>query len=60
VFISSTGVIGEPPPAGAIPAALPGLVAGLAADGGNAAARAILTTDTFPKVAWRRAAIDGV
>jgi len=60
VFISSTGVIGEPPPVGAIPAALPGLVAGLAADGGNEAARAIMTTDTFAKVAWRRATIDGV
>jgi glutamate N-acetyltransferase / amino-acid N-acetyltransferase len=60
VFISSTGVIGEPPPAGAIPAVLPELAAGLAEDGGNAAARAIMTTDTFPKVSWRHAIIDGV
>src|SRR5215831_5152861 len=49
VFISSTGVIGEPPPADKIVDALPQIMRTLSADGWEAAARAILTTDTFPK-----------
>ena len=60
VFISSTGVIGEPPPAEKIIAALPQAVPSLAEDGWEAAARAILTTDTFPKGATAAATIDGV
>jgi glutamate N-acetyltransferase / amino-acid N-acetyltransferase len=60
VFISSTGVIGEPPPADKIVDALPQVVRALSADGWEAAARAILTTDTFPKGATATAAVDGV
>jgi glutamate N-acetyltransferase/amino-acid N-acetyltransferase len=60
VFISSTGVIGEPPPVDKIVGALPQIVPLLSADGWVAAARAILTTDTFPKGATVTAAIDGV
>src|SRR6266446_9883534 len=60
VFISSTGVIGEPPPADKIVTALPQIVRALSADSWEAAARAILTTDTFPKGATATAAIDGV
>ena len=60
VFVSSTGVIGEPPPGEKIVAALPGLAAQLSADGWGAAARAIMTTDTFPKLAEATAEIDGV
>ena len=60
VFISSTGVIGEPPPAEKIVAALPRVVPLLSADGWEAAARAILTTDTFPKGATTATTIDGV
>jgi len=60
VFISSTGVIGEPPPADKIVGALPQLVPVLSPDGWEVAARAILTTDTFPKGATATAAIDGV
>jgi glutamate N-acetyltransferase / amino-acid N-acetyltransferase len=60
VFVSSTGVIGDPPPAGKIVDALPQLVSLLSADGWEAAARAILTTDTFPKGATATATIDGV
>jgi glutamate N-acetyltransferase / amino-acid N-acetyltransferase len=60
VFISSTGVIGEPPPADKIVSALPRIVPLLSADGWESAARAILTTDTFPKGATATAAIDGV
>jgi glutamate N-acetyltransferase/amino-acid N-acetyltransferase len=60
VFISSTGVIGEPPPAAKIVGALPEIVRALSPDAWEAAARAILTTDTFPKGATATAAIDGV
>lgn len=49
VFTSSTGVIGEPLPHEKIVEALDGLSASLDAKGISAAARAIMTTDTFPK-----------
>lgn len=49
VFSSSTGVIGEPMPHDRIVAAIDTLKAGLNATGIEAAARAIMTTDTFPK-----------
>ena len=53
VFTASTGVIGEPLPAERITDALDGLAAGLAPGGWEDAARAIMTTDTFPKGAGR-------
>jgi glutamate N-acetyltransferase/amino-acid N-acetyltransferase len=57
VFIASTGVIGEPMDAGKF-AHLLGRLANEAAPGAwEAAARAIMTTDTFPKLATRRARI---
>src|SRR5437763_2887253 len=59
VFISSTGVIGEPPPADRISAALPNVVPLLSAEAWEGAARAIMTTDTFPKGATATARIDG-
>jgi glutamate N-acetyltransferase/amino-acid N-acetyltransferase len=59
VFISSTGVIGEPPPKEKLIAALPGLVAKLAPDAWTVAAKAILTTDTFAKGSTRTAEIAG-
>src|ERR1700676_289389 len=59
VFISSTGVIGEPPPAERITGALPKIVPLLAADSWESAARAIMTTDTFAKSATATATIDG-
>lgn len=52
VLVASTGVIGEDLPFERIDAVLPELVSGLAgadAAGWEAAARAICTTDTFPK-----------
>ncbi len=49
VLMASTGVIGEPLPTGRITAKLDELAAGLAPDRFEAAARAIMTTDTFPK-----------
>jgi glutamate N-acetyltransferase/amino-acid N-acetyltransferase len=60
VFISSTGVIGEPPPAEKIIAALPHVMPLLSAESWEPAARAIMTTDTFPKGATATATIDGV
>ena len=60
VYIASTGVIGEPPPADRISAALPSVVGLLDAAAWQPAARAIMTTDTFPKGATATAAIDGV
>jgi glutamate N-acetyltransferase / amino-acid N-acetyltransferase len=60
VFISSTGVIGEPPPAEKIIAALPQVMPFLSAESWELAARAIMTTDTFPKGATATATIDGV
>src|SRR6266571_2441552 len=59
IFISSTGVIGEPPPADRISTALPMIVPLLDAAAWEAAARAIMTTDTFPKGATATATIDG-
>ena len=57
VFVSSTGVIGEPLPEGRIAGKLPQLAGNLAADGWAAAAKAIMTTDTFPKGSARTARI---
>ena len=54
VFTSSTGVIGEPLPHERIVAAVDGLTGALEAGGIAAAARAIMTTDTFPKGAVAR------
>ena len=49
VFSSSTGVIGEPLPADRITAVIGKLAGDLDARGAADAARAIMTTDTFPK-----------
>jgi glutamate N-acetyltransferase/amino-acid N-acetyltransferase len=51
VYQASTGVIGEPLDAGLITTVLPSLARSAQDDGWAAAARAIMTTDTFPKVA---------
>ena len=59
VYLGSTGVIGEPLPHARLVAALPGLHASLSPDGWEAAARGIMTTDTFPKAATRTARIGG-
>jgi glutamate N-acetyltransferase/amino-acid N-acetyltransferase len=59
IFISSTGVIGEPPPPDRIVKSLPEAVEKLSAENWEPAARAIMTTDTFPKGATATATIDG-
>jgi len=50
----STGVIGEPLPVERIRAALPGALGALREDAWPRAARAIMTTDTVPKLVTRR------
>jgi glutamate N-acetyltransferase/amino-acid N-acetyltransferase len=57
VYVSSTGVIGELLPVEKIETGLPPLKGQLKADGWEPAARAIMTTDTFPKGASRKAKI---
>ena len=59
VFTSSTGVIGEPLPHERIVAKLGELNAALDPSGIEGAARAIMTTDTFPKGATETIEIDG-
>ena len=59
VYVASTGVIGEILDPGPITARLPGLVAAARADAWAEAARAIMTTDTFPKMASATARLDG-
>ncbi len=53
VLVASTGVIGARLPADRVCAAIPALVASARADGLPDFARAIMTTDTVPKVATR-------
>jgi glutamate N-acetyltransferase/amino-acid N-acetyltransferase len=60
VYVASTGVIGEPLDAGKITARLGELAACASPDACESAARAIMTTDTYPKVATREAEIGGV
>jgi glutamate N-acetyltransferase / amino-acid N-acetyltransferase len=55
VFQASTGVIGEPLNPAFIVNALPALAAGAAADHWTAAAKAIMTTDTFAKASVAKA-----
>jgi glutamate N-acetyltransferase / amino-acid N-acetyltransferase len=57
VFLASTGVIGEPLKAQAFDGVMEGLVARAQPGDFLAAARAIMTTDTFPKVATATAKI---
>jgi glutamate N-acetyltransferase / amino-acid N-acetyltransferase len=57
VFISSTGVIGEPLNAAKFAHLLDGLIKSAQADAWAPAAYAIMTTDTFPKLATRRVRI---
>lgn len=60
VFVASTGVIGEPLDAAKFEGVLDACAAKAVPDAWEAAARAIMTTDTFPKYATRTAAIEGV
>jgi glutamate N-acetyltransferase/amino-acid N-acetyltransferase len=59
VFQASTGVIGEPLNPAPITGALTKLADSASADAWSAAARAIMTTDTFPKVCTVKARLGG-
>lgn len=59
IFLASTGVIGEPLPVEKITAVMAALKADTQADRFADAARAIMTTDTFPKGSTRTAVING-
>jgi len=59
VFLASTGVIGEPLAAQAFDSVMSKLVAATQPDAYGDAARAIMTTDTFPKLATARTHIAG-
>lgn len=60
VFIASTGVIGQPFDAGVITKQLPNLAKSATGAGWADAAAAIMTTDTYAKMATRSAKIGGV
>jgi glutamate N-acetyltransferase/amino-acid N-acetyltransferase len=59
ILPSSTGVIGVQMPMERVKAAIPALVSGLAGGTLDDVARAIMTTDTFPKVAFREGSSGG-
>ena len=60
VYIASTGVIGEPLDPSGFVKLLAGMAKSAKPDGFEAAARAIMTTDTYPKLATRTVEIGGV
>jgi len=60
IFLASTGVIGEPLPAEKFAGVAEDLAGRLAPGPWMDAARAIMTTDTFPKVATATVEFDGV
>lgn len=59
VYVSSTGVIGEPLDASKFAHLLGGLARAATAGAWHEAARAIMTTDTFPKLATRTVTLGG-
>lgn len=59
VYVSSTGVIGEPLPVDKITAAVPELLKALKPNGWKDAEEAIMTTDAFPKIVGVKIEIGG-
>jgi glutamate N-acetyltransferase / amino-acid N-acetyltransferase len=59
IFMASTGVIGEPLDATRIARVIDALVAEARDDGLLSAAKAIMTTDTYPKIATARVELGG-
>ncbi|MEQ1752781.1 MAG: bifunctional glutamate N-acetyltransferase/amino-acid acetyltransferase ArgJ [Micropepsaceae bacterium] len=59
VYVASTGVIGEPLPVRRLTSVLPEIYENTGATAWEQAARAIMTTDTFHKMATASAQIDG-
>ncbi len=60
IFLASTGVIGEPLDAGKFDGVLDELTQKARPDGWLEAAKAIMTTDTFPKLATAKARLGGL
>ena len=60
VQVSSTGVIGQPLPMERLRRAIPALIEGLGTGTFDDVARAIMTTDTFPKMEARNGVAGGV
>ncbi|MBX9924763.1 MAG: bifunctional glutamate N-acetyltransferase/amino-acid acetyltransferase ArgJ [Hyphomicrobiaceae bacterium] len=60
IYVASTGVIGEPLDPTKFTGLLSGLAASAAPDRFEAAARAIMTTDTYPKLATRTVDVGGI
>jgi glutamate N-acetyltransferase/amino-acid N-acetyltransferase len=60
IYLASTGIIGEPLDVGKFTGLLGDLAKRGVPDGFEQAARAIMTTDTYPKLATRKAEIGGV
>ncbi len=60
IYVASTGVIGEPMEGSRIADALPALAKKVKGEAWEAAARAIMTTDTYPKLALAKVEIGGV
>ncbi len=58
VLVASTGVIGKPMPMEAVRAAIPRLVDSLDASGFESFSRAIMTTDTVPKLIQRQGTLN--
>jgi glutamate N-acetyltransferase/amino-acid N-acetyltransferase len=59
VFVASTGVIGSPMPMDKVGSGIAALPGALRDDGWGDAARAIMTTDTFPKIYGVKESIGG-
>jgi len=59
VLVSSTGIIGRRLPEGKIKSGIPGLIRKLSCGGMKTAAKAIMTTDTFPKKVTAKLNIGG-
>jgi len=59
VAVSSTGVIGQQLPLPLLEQEIPALADDLRADGIDAVAQAIMTTDSYPKLSSRRGQVDG-
>ena len=59
IYVSSTGVIGEPMDAAKFTHLLDGMAKSAKPDGWDRAARAIMTTDTYPKLVTRTVPIGG-
>ena len=60
IYVASTGVIGEPMEGSRIADAMPALAKSVKGEAWEAAARAIMTTDTYPKLALAKVDIGGV